>query len=322
MHNQSAFTILVDELDSGKRLDLFITSRISVCSRSIAASLIRKGEIRVQGAAKKPGYRIRAGDEICGLIPPTETALFEPEPVKIDILYEDDYIIVVNKEPGLVVHPAPGHYSGTLVNGLLYHCPELEGVGVELRPGIVHRLDKDTSGVLVVAKNAAAHNNLVRQFKSRKVKKEYLALVHGEMESNSGTISLPIGRHPVDRKKMSTKSRKSRAAETTWRVKERFDRATLVELNLKTGRTHQIRVHCAAVNHPIVGDTVYGGRKAGKKVSSGKDLLRTVSRQMLHARRLGFAHPKTESTVSFEAPIPQDMEELINALRQMRVEPL
>ena len=257
MHDQSAFTILVKEPDSGKRLDLFVASRISSCSRSIAAGLIHNGQIRVQGAAKKPGYRIKAGDEICGHIPPPETVSFKPEPVKIDILYDDDYIIVANKEPGIVVHPAPGHYTGTLVNGLLYHYPEREGIGGDqLRPGIVHRLDKDTSGALVIAKNAAAHHNLTRQFKSRRVIKEYLALVHGEMESDSGAISLPIGRHSVDRKKMSTRSRKSRAAETMWRVRERFDRATLIELILKTGRTHQIRVHCAAVKHPIVGDPV------------------------------------------------------------------
>jgi 23S rRNA pseudouridine1911/1915/1917 synthase len=314
MHDPSVFTILVDASDSGKRLDLLVASRIPDCSRSVAANLIRNGKIKVQGDAKKPGYRTKTGDEICGHIPLPEPVLFKPEPIPIDILYEDDDIIVVNKPPGLVVHPAPGHYSGTLVNALLYHCPDLEGIGGEIRPGIVHRLDKDTSGVLVVAKNGRAHHNLALQFKLRRVKKEYLALVHGKMESDSGTILLPIGRHPVDRKKMSTRSRKSRVAETIWQVKEKFDKATLVELNLKTGRTHQIRVHFAAINHPIVGDPVYGGRKAGKKVEYGKDLFISVSRQMLHARRLGFTHPVTQKTLSFEAPIPPDIENVLKKL--------
>jgi 23S rRNA pseudouridine1911/1915/1917 synthase len=314
MHDPSVFTILVDASDSGKRLDLLVASRIPDCSRSVAANLIRNGKIKVQGDAKKPGYRTKTGDEICGHIPLPEPVLFKPEPIPIDILYEDDDIIVVNKPPGLVVHPAPGHYSGTLVNALLYHCPDLEGIGGEIRPGIVHRLDKDTSGVLVVAKNGRAHHNLALQFKLRRVKKEYLALVHGKMESDSGTILLPIGRHPVDRKKMSTRSRKSRVAETIWQVKEKFDKATLVELNLKTGRTHQIRVHFAAINHPIVGDPVYGGRKAGKKVEYGKNLFISVSRQMLHARRLGFTHPVTQKTLSFEAPIPPDIENVLKKL--------
>ncbi|MEE8552792.1 MAG: RluA family pseudouridine synthase [Desulfobacterales bacterium] len=315
MHNKSAFTILVEEPDSGKRLDLFIASHISDCSRSAAAILIRNGKIIVRGAEKKPGYRIRKGDEIRGLISPPEPVLIKPEPIEINILYDDDHLIVVNKQPGLVVHPAPGHYTSTLVNGLLYHFPELEGIGDELRSGIVHRLDKDTSGVLVVAKNAAVHHNLTRQFKSRKINKRYLALVHGEMKSDSGLVSLPIGRHPVERKKMSTRSRKSRSAETLWRARERFGGITLVELDLKTGRTHQIRIHFAAVNHPIIGDSVYGRGKVGKKVLFGKNLSIAIPRHMLHAWHLGFTHPNTETAVSFEAPMPHDMEELIKALR-------
>ena len=312
MHDPSAFTILVDVSDSGKRLDLLVASRISGCSRSVAANLIRNGKIRVQGSAKKPGYRAKTGDEICGYIPPPEPVLFKPEPIPIDILYQDDDIIVVNKQPGIVVYPAPGHYGGTLVNALLYHCPGLEGVGQELRPGIVHRLDKDTSGVMVIAKNSAAHHNLAEQFKSRRVKKKYLALVYGRMESDSGTVSLPIGRHPVHRKKMSTHSRKSRTAETTWRVRKRFALATLVELSLKTGRTHQIRVHCAAIKHPVVGDPVYGGRKAGKSIAY--DLFRSVSRQMLHAWRLEFTHPANQKTLSFETPIPRDIGDILEKL--------
>ena len=312
MYDQSAFTILVDASDSGKRLDLLVASRISGCSRSVAANLIRNGKIRVQGSAKKPGYRARTGDEICGYIPPPEPVLFKPEPIPIDILYQDDDIIVVNKQPGIVVHPAPGHYSGTLVNALLYHCPGLKGIGQELRPGIVHRLDKDTSGVMVVAKNSAAHHSLAEQFKSRRVKKKYLALVYGRMEFDSGRVSLPIGRHPVDRKKMSTHSKKSRTAETTWRTRKRFAQATLVELGLETGRTHQIRVHCAAIKHPVVGDPVYGGRKAGKSIAY--DLFRSVPRQMLHAWRLEFTHPVTQKTLCFEAPIPRDIGNILKLI--------
>lgn len=317
-----AFTILVDEPDSGKRLDLLVASRISVCSRAHLAGLIRNGVIRVMGAAKKPGYRVRPGDEIRGCIPPPQPVPLEPEPVEFNILYEDPYLIVVDKPPGLVVHPAPGHYSGTLVHGILYHCPDIEGIGGELRPGIVHRLDKDTSGTLVVAKNAAAHRHLARQFKSRKVTKIYLALVQGQIKTNSGIISLPVGRHPVDRKRMSIASRKSRSAETAWQVRERFAGATLIDLNLKTGRTHQIRVHCAAIGHPIVGDIVYGGRRAKKKYiakdkNGWSDVLESVSRQMLHAWRLELTHPATDAPMSFESPLPQDMQEVLCNLRKI-----
>jgi 23S rRNA pseudouridine1911/1915/1917 synthase len=321
MPDASAFTILVDEPDSGLRLDLFVASRIAACSRAVASDLIRRGAIKVQGSEKKPGYRVKPGDEISGRIPSPRPVELIPEPIKIDILYEDKHLIVVNKQPDLVVHPAPGHSSGTLVHGLLYHCPDLEGIGGEIRPGIVHRLDKDTSGTLVVAKNAVALQHLAGQFKSRKIKKDYLALVHGEMQADSGTILLPVGRHPTDRKRMSTASRKSRVAETTWQVKERFGVATMIDLNLKTGRTHQIRVHCAAIGHPIVGDTVYGGRRTRKTIAKSNDLsdiFGAVIRQMLHACHLEFVHPATETTVKFEAPVPQDMQKLISALRQKR----
>jgi 23S rRNA pseudouridine1911/1915/1917 synthase len=315
MHHRNSFTIRVDATDSGKRLDFLVASRIVDCSRSFAATLIRDGKIRIQGVVKKPGYRVRAGEEICGHIPFPEPSPFKPEPIPIDILHEDDDIIVVNKQPGLVVHPAPGHLSGTLVNGLLYHCPMLEGIGGELRPGIVHRLDKDTSGVLVVAKNSRAHHRLSDQFKRRTIKKKYLALVYGKMKADSGTISLPIGRHPVDRKKMSTHSKKSRNAETTWKVKERFILATLIDIDLKTGRTHQIRVHCAAINHPVMGDPVYGGRRKRIKIEINKDHRLSVPRQMLHARSLEFTHPSTQTILCFEAPIPSDMLDTITALR-------
>jgi 23S rRNA pseudouridine1911/1915/1917 synthase len=317
MHDKSAFRILVDESGSGQRFDVFIASRITVSSRSAAAGLIRSGNIRVHGEIKKPGYRVRTGDDIYGRVPLPAPTSFKPEPIAIDILYQDDHLVVVNKQAGIVVHPAPGHTSGTLVNALLYHLPDLKGIGGELRPGIVHRLDKETSGALVVAKTAAAHNNLSRQFKNRTIKKTYLALVQGEMKSDSGTISLEIGRHPVDRKRMSTRSRKGRTAETSWQVRQHFYGATLIELDLKTGRTHQIRVLCAAINHPVIGVSTYGNRKPGKDDFPGKDLMASVPRQMLHAWRLQFDHPVTETSVSVEAPVPRDMATLIDKLRKI-----
>lgn len=316
MPDKNLFTILVEERDAGARMDALVASRVSECSRSLAAELILKGEIRVREIIKKPGYRVKFGDEIRGCIPPPEPLSYLPEALELDILYEDEHLIVINKQPGLVVHPAPGHYTGTLVNGLLYHCPDLEGIGGKLRPGIVHRLDRDTSGVLLVAKAAGAQENLSGQFKSRTVKKTYLALVHGEIGPDAGTVSLPIGRHPIHRKKMSTHSGRAREAETAWRVSERFSGATLLEIALKTGRTHQIRVHCAAIHHPVVGDEVYGGGGTGKNVPKAVSLLiQSASRQMLHARRLEFTHPATEERISIEAPVPQDMAELIVGLR-------
>ena len=313
------FVICADESASGQRLDVVVSSLIPSCSRSIAASLILKGKITVQDNVKKPGYRVKYGDKISGTIPDPEPVRYLPEPIKLNVLHEDADIIVINKPPGMVIHPAPGHYSGTLVNALLYHCPDLPGIGGEIRPGIVHRLDKDTSGVLVVAKNDASLTSLAYQFRERKIRKKYLAIVHGSMEQDSGSIALPIGRHPSDRKKMSVLTRKPRMAETAWEVAERFETATLIRIDLKTGRTHQIRVHCAAIRHPVVGDLVYGGRSNSSAKSNGKESasggLRLAKRQMLHAWRIKFNHPVTKKTMEFEAPIPNDMAELIDSLK-------
>ncbi|MBL0699651.1 MAG: RluA family pseudouridine synthase [Desulfosarcina sp.] len=309
MHNHGAFSFNVTKKDTGKRLDQVIASTLPEYSRTLITSHIRNGYILVAEIQRKPGYRVSAGEKINGIITPQEALTCTPEPINIDILFEDIDIIVVNKPPGLVVHPAPGHYTGTLVNGLLYHCPDLVDTGEQFRPGIVHRIDKDTSGLLVIAKNRQAHNRLADQFKSRTIKKNYLALVHGKMESQHGRISLPIGRHPVQRKKMSTISRKSREAVTLWKVKEFFENATLIEINLKTGRTHQIRVHTAALGHPVLGDQIYGGKKREKLVEE------KIFRQMLHAWRLEFLHPIKGNRFFFEAPIPSDMEQVLSALR-------
>lgn len=317
------FSFCVSEYESGVRLDTLVSDQSDALSRSRVSDMIRKGAVRVDGLVKKPGYRVAAGEMISVEHLPPRLSVFEPEPIDIDILYEDKQVIVVNKAPGMVVHPAPGHFSGTLVNTLLFHCPDLEGIGDALRPGIVHRLDRDTSGALIIAKNSASHHNLSAQFKARHVKKTYLALVYGAMETISGTVSLSIGRHPVDRKKMSINSRKPREAETSWRVKERFDGVSLLEIDLKTGRTHQIRVHCAAIHHPIVGDPIYGGRKIKELFPKSADRMKgadpaPIRRQMLHARRLEFAHPSTGETVAVEAPIPGDMQGVIDVLRSTR----
>jgi 23S rRNA pseudouridine1911/1915/1917 synthase len=323
MPANGAITFRVKPSDAGKRLDVFVASQLSGHTRTFVAGLIGDRHLCVNGQLKKPGYRVKTGDTISGVIPPPVAIELKAEPISLNILYEDAAIVVVNKQPGLVVHPAPGHDGGTLVNGLLYHCTDLGGIGGELRPGIVHRLDKDTSGSLVVAKNDRAHTHLARQFKSRQVQKEYLALVHGTVASSTGTIKLPIGRHPVDRKRMSTTSRRGRTAHTQWTIKDQFQGFTLLTVMLKTGRTHQIRVHCAAMQHPVVGDKVYRPRKLEKTIARESNqpdkilqILKSAKRQMLHAWRLGFTHPQTGEQMSFESPLPQDMAHLIKQIRK------
>jgi 23S rRNA pseudouridine1911/1915/1917 synthase len=323
MSFDGGFSILADDSDVGRRLDVVVAAHLPDCSRSLAATLVTRQHILVGGQPKKPGYRIKSGDEIQGCMPPPAQVISIPEPIPLQILYEDAHIVVINKQPGLVVHPAPGHHHGTLVNALLYHCPDLQKSGREIRPGIVHRLDKDTSGTMVVAKTTAAHEEIARQFKQRKIQKTYLAIVHGEMASAEGVIKLPIGRHFRDRKRMSTTSRKTREAETRWRVREQLRGFTLLELNLKTGRTHQIRVHCHTINHPIVGDKVYRPRKLKKRIATGQRQssniihpLSLVARQMLHAWRLGVTHPVTQKEMLFESPMPDDMLSLVNRLKQ------
>jgi 23S rRNA pseudouridine1911/1915/1917 synthase len=314
MNRGDEFSFPADAAASGIRLDVFLAARLPNSSRAFASQLISTQAVKVNGKPGKPGYRLKPGDVVTGCIPPPRPSGFLPEPIQLQILFEDEHIVVINKQPGLVVHPAPGHYSGTLVNGLLYHCPDLGAIGDELRPGIVHRLDKDTSGTLVAAKNAAALEHLAGQFKHRLVAKDYLALVHGDMPAESGTIRLPIGRHPVDRKRMSIRSRKAREAETGWRVARRLGGVSLLEIHLKTGRTHQIRVHCAAIQRPIVGDPVYGRRKAAADSAGVHALITRVRRQMLHAWRLEIVHPFTRERMRFESPLPADMEELIARL--------
>jgi 23S rRNA pseudouridine1911/1915/1917 synthase len=318
MHSEGDFAITADASDAAQRLDVVVAAHLPDCSRSFASALIQAGKIRIGGEKKKPGYRVRAGELIHGELPSFEKPACDPEAIPLNILFEDAHIIVVNKPAGMVVHPAPGNYTGTLVHGLLFHCPALGGIGGEMRPGIVHRLDKDTSGAILVAKSRTVLERLSAQFKAREVKKTYLGLVYGNVTSDSGKISLPIGRHPVHRKKMSVFSPKGREALTLWRVKERFHHATLLNLDLKTGRTHQIRVHCAAIHHPLVGDDVYAARrKPGRKKKGDAEalkLLGSATRQMLHAHKIVLIHPVTDEVVSFTAPMPEDMRTLLEKL--------
>lgn len=316
----SVLSFTTTESEAGRRLDTVVAERHPTLSRSYVGRLIRAGHVTVNGLTKKSGYLTRCGDIVRSEIPPPQPLTYKPEPIPLSILYEDADVIVLNKPAGLVVHPAPGHQSETLVNALLYHCRDLEGVGGELRPGIVHRLDKDTSGTMVVAKNDMAHESLSHQFKKHQVQKLYLALVYGDMKGSAGVINLPIGRHPTNWKKMSTRSRRSRSTETRWKIKEAFSGVTLLEVDLKTGRTHQVRVHCAATGHPVVGDVTYGGKRRRKDVALRElqDILGSVPRQMLHAWKLAFSHPHTGQLMSFESPLPKDMASVLESLRALR----
>ncbi len=319
MASNGVFKFSVASHEAGLRLDTLMADHLPECSRSYAALLIRQGHVHVDGCNQKPSYKVKFNQVIESTLPEPKSVDLIAQPIALDILFEDSQLIVVNKPPAMVVHPAAGHSSGTLVNALLHHCPDLTGIGGERRPGIVHRLDKDTSGVMVVAKTARAHHELSKQFKARTIEKQYQTLVQGIPEDDSGCIELPVGRHPADRKKMSTVSRSGRKACTLWRVAEKFRGSALLEIDLKTGRTHQIRVHCRAIGHPVVGDPVYGWPKALQrlfKIDPGLyKVFRLARRQMLHALQLAFDHPVTGKRLTFQAPVAEDMELVLNKLR-------
>lgn len=304
----------VFEIESGgPRLDSFLADRLARdgLSRSRVQQLIQEGMILVNGSTAKTKYSIRAGDLVELTLPEPSFSAHElvAEPVSFLTIYEDPDLLVLSKPPGVVVHPAAGHDSGTLVHGLLHHCGQLSGINGEFRPGIVHRLDKDTSGIMVIAKNDAAHHDMARQFKGREVKKVYQAIVDGRPSADAGRIEMPIGRHPVHRKKMAVRE-DGRVAITNWRVLERFPQGlALFELGIETGRTHQIRVHLAAISCPIAGDTLYG-RKNPLYAGLG------ITRQCLHACKLVFRHPRTGECLSFAAPLWQDMGETLALLRK------
>ena len=287
----------VDAHAAGERLDRFLATQLPHLSRSRLQTLIKQGHATLEGKPAKPGEKVRRGAVVALTEPPAEPSLLEPEDIPLDILFEDADLLVINKPPGLVVHPAAGHSRHTLVHALLAHCTSLSGIGGEQRPGIVHRLDKDTSGCLVVAKTDAAHRHLSRQFAGRSVTKIYLALVQGYFAGKrSGSIEGLIGRHPVDRKKMAMLERGGRTSRTSWRVSQELAGVgTLVECTLHTGRTHQIRVHLKHLGHPLLGDALYAPRLAGQ-----------YARQMLHAWKLGFAHPRTGEVMEFCSPVPED----------------
>jgi len=309
---------IVLEPDQGSRLDQFLASRTEF-SRARLARWLKDGQVLVNDRSRPASYRVRQGDGVSLTIPPPEPSSLSPEALPLDILYEDRDLILVNKPPGLVVHPAPGHRGGTLLNALVHHCPDLAEVGDVSRPGLVHRLDKDTSGVLVAAKTALAHAHLVRQFHDREVEKIYVALVWGRFSQRRGKIDQEVGRHPTARQKMSAHPRRGKPAVTYWQVLEEYPGPlTLLELSPKTGRTHQLRVHLAALGHPIVGDATYGGGAARLKENpSLKNLRPLVKRPLLHARTLRLTHPRTGAAIAGEAPLPKDFQAVLQVLTSL-----
>ncbi|NOU95381.1 RluA family pseudouridine synthase [Paenibacillus sp. LMG 31456] len=293
--------------DSGERIDKFITESLDEdISRTQVQQWIKEGQITVNGASVKANYKLIEGDRLALTIPEPEELNLTPEAIPLEVVYEDSDLIVVNKPRGLVVHPAPGHYSGTLVNALLHHCKDLSGINGVMRPGIVHRIDKDTSGLLMAAKNDLAHTSLAEQLKLHTVNRKYIAVVHGNVAHEHGTIDAPIGRDPHDRKLYTVTERNSKHAVTHFVVLERYGDYTLMELKLETGRTHQIRVHMKFIGHPLAGDPAYGP-------SRSKSM--TIEGQALHAAVLGFKHPRTGEQLQFEAPLPEDMLHLTHVLK-------
>jgi 23S rRNA pseudouridine1911/1915/1917 synthase len=310
----------VSEKEKDQRIDMFLALKEKDLTRSRIQSLIKDECVRANGHTVKPGYRLKANDLINFIIPCAAPSELNPEQVDFSLVFEDEWLIVLDKPPGLVIHPAPGHASGTLVHGLLFHCSNLSGIGGVLRPGIVHRLDKDTSGLLVVAKNDQAHNSLSNQFKAGEVNKKYIALVHGIIPGDKGTIDLPISRHPTRRKEMAVNESRGKRALTLWKKLEVIGgKLTLLELTLKTGRTHQIRVHLSHLGYPILGDPVYGFRKTwwNRNCPEALECVSSLNRQMLHSRLLGFMHPGTGQYSEFHSPIAPDMENIINRLRHI-----
>ena len=296
------------EGDAGQRLDKWLTAKIGGVSRARVQDLIRRGFVRASTPSLRPNAKVSAGLTVDVTFPAAEPAAPRPEPIALDILFEDSTMIAIDKPPGMVVHPAPGHAGGTVVNALLHHCRDLAGIGGERRPGIVHRLDKDTSGVLVAAKTDAAMLSLADQFRRRRVHKQYVTLVHG-VPPREGTIEAPIGRSRRDRKKMTARPVRGRAAVTTYACVEAYGEAALLRLVIGTGRTHQIRVHMAHIGHPVIGDRQYG------RPATDRALGLNVERQMLHAESIGLAHPGTGAEVNIEAPWPEDFRLAVEALR-------
>ena len=292
--------------DSGLRIDKYLSSVNEQLSRSYIQKLLKSGLVLVDGKPVKASYQVDEGDVISLDIPEAVEPEIEPENMDLDILYEDQDVILVNKPKGMVVHPAAGHYSNTLVNGLMYHCKDqLSGINGVMRPGIVHRIDMDTTGVIIACKNDMAHNSIAAQLKEHSITRRYQAIVHGVLKDDAGTVEGPIGRHPTDRKKMSINYNNGKSAVTHYKVLKRFRQYTHVECRLETGRTHQIRVHMASIGHPLLGDLVYG---------PGKCPIPGLQGQTLHAGVLGFIHPRTGEYMEFTAPLPEYFAKLLNTL--------
>ncbi|MBR5269410.1 MAG: RluA family pseudouridine synthase [Anaerotignum sp.] len=301
------FTFAAEKEDVGTRIDVFLAENMEDLSRSGVQKLIDEGMITLNGGKTKANYKLREKDVIDVTVPEVKEVEILPEDIPLDILYEDSDVIVVNKPQGMVVHPAPGHTSGTLVNALMFHCgDDLSGINGEKRPGIVHRIDKDTSGVLMIAKNDMAHQSLAAQLAEHSITRKYNAVVYNGFNEDEGTVDQPIGRNPQDRKKMAVTQKHSRHAVTHYRVIERMEKFTLIEAQLETGRTHQIRVHMTHIGHPLLGDPVYGPKKQPISLEG----------QALHARVLGFIHPRTGEYMEFEAPLPPHFVALLERLRK------
>lgn len=297
---------IVTAEDAGIRIDRYLSDQCSQVSRSYLQKLLKEEAVLVNEKPVKSNYKVGTLDKIQLAIPEAVELEIEAEDMPLDIIYEDKDIILINKPKGMVVHPAAGHYSGTLVNGLMAHCKEdLSGINGVMRPGIVHRIDMDTTGALIVCKNDVAHNSIAEQLKEHSITRKYFAVVHGVLKQDEGTISAPIGRHPVDRKKMSINEKNGREAVTHYRVLERYRQFTYVECQLETGRTHQIRVHLASIGHPLLGDSVYGPAKSPYRLNG----------QTLHAGILGIIHPRTGEYMEFTAPLPDYFEDLLRKLR-------
>jgi 23S rRNA pseudouridine1911/1915/1917 synthase len=314
---ERAFAFLVSTADGGKRVDRFLQEQNLSLSRSRIKQLIDGGQFVINDRRVKAGAKLKSGDRVSGLVPAPRALEARSENIPLRILYEDAHIIVVNKAAGMVVHPAPGVFSGTLVNALLFHCKDLSGINGVLRPGIVHRLDRYTSGVIVAAKNDLAHESMVRQFKNRTVEKRYLAVAHGHLPEPEGLITASVGRHPKRRMIISIHTRSPRQAISSWRVLEVLRFFTLLEIFPKTGRTHQIRVHLSSIGHPILGDPVYSPKKHLKQIDDPdvRSGAERFQRQALHASDLRFLHPQSGDPVAFHAPLPQDMQDIIGFLR-------
>lgn len=301
------FVFQITEEMEDERIDSCISMLIDSLSRSFIQKMIKDGKVLVNQNVVKSSYRVKADDEVVFSLPPSQEADIVAEDIPLDILYEDRDVIVVNKPKGMVVHPAAGHYSGTLVNALMFHCgSELSGINGVLRPGIVHRIDMDTTGSIIACKNDKAHQSIAKQLKEHSVNRRYVAICHGVIKEEEGVVDKPIGRHPVERKKMAVNEKNGKPAITQYKVLRRFQNYTYIECALETGRTHQIRVHMASIGHPLLGDEVYAaGRKSPYKLQG----------QTLHAKILGFKHPQSGEYVETDAPLPEYFERLLNVLK-------